>query len=125
MEFEIFFRTRIAEYRYILHVKRELVAYESLDRIKLDTGRWSALFVRNGSDVALKGVFRKIKVSEQISKNFPLFSYLGIIYKKNEIVSDVIQWFEDSIDFSNYGNPRQELRKAIAKTDKVKKLCWI
>ena len=52
----------------------------------------------------------------------PLLSYLGITYKKNEIISDVIQWFEDSIDFLNYGNPRQELRTAIAKTDEVKKL---
>lgn len=52
----------------------------------------------------------------------PFLSYLGITYKKNEIISDVIQWFEDSIDFLNYGNPRQELRTAIAKTDEVKKL---
>jgi len=52
----------------------------------------------------------------------PLLSYLGITYKKNEIISDVIRWFEDSIDFLNYGNSRQELRTAIAKTDDVKKL---
>lgn len=54
----------------------------------------------------------------------PLLSYPGITYKKNEIISDVIQWFEDSIDFFNYGNPRHELRTAIAKTDEVKKLVW-
>lgn len=34
----------------------------------------------------------------------------------------MIEWFEESIDFLNYGNPRQELRTAIAKTDEVKKL---
>ena len=121
-QFEVFFRTNVAEYRYILHVRQDIVAYESLDRIKLDTGRRSALFVRNGSEVDLKGVFGKIKISEEISENLPLLSYLGITYKKNEIISDVIQWFEDSIDFLNYGNPRQELRTAIAKTDEVKKL---
>ena len=43
-EFEIFFRTEIAEYRYILHVKKDVVVYERLDRVKLDTGRRSALF---------------------------------------------------------------------------------
>ena len=112
----------MAEYRYILHVRQDIVAYESLDRIKLDTGRRSALFVRNDNEVDLKGVFGKIKISEEISENLPLLSYLGITYKKNEIISDVIQWFEDSIDFLNYGNPRQELRTAIAKTDEVKKL---
>ena len=121
-EFEVFFRTNIAEYRYILHVKQDDVVYESLDRIKLETGRRSALFVRNGNNVELKGVFGKIKISEEISDNLPLLSYLGITYKKNEVISDVIEWFEESIDFLNYGNPRQELRTAIAKTDEVKKL---
>lgn len=121
-EFEMFFRTDIAEYRYILHVKQDVVVYESLDRIKLDTGRRSALFVRNGNVIELKGVFGKIKISEEISETLPLLSYLGITYKKNEVISDVIEWFEESIDFLNYGNPRQELRTAIAKTDEVKKL---
>ena len=65
-----------------------------------------------------------IKISEEISENLPLLSYLEITYKKNEIISDVIQWFEDSIDFLNYGNPRQELRTAIVKTDEVKNSCW-
>lgn len=121
-EFEVFFRTDVAEYRYILHVKQDVVDYESLDRIKLDTGRRSALFVRNGNEVDLKGVFSKIKISEEISETLPLLSFLGITYKKNEVISDVIEWFEESIDFLNYGNPRQELRTAIAKTDEVKKL---
>ena len=93
-----------------------------MDRIKLDTGRRSALFVRNGNQVELKGVFGKIKISEEISANLPLLSYLGITYKKNEVISDVIEWFEEAVDFLNYGNPRQELRTAIAKTEEVKKL---
>ncbi len=81
-EFEVFFRTKIAEYRYILYVKQDLVVYERLDRIKLGTGRRSALFVRNRNEVELKGVFGKIKISEEISENLPLLSYLGITYKK-------------------------------------------
>ncbi len=121
-EFEVFFRTDIAEYRYILHVTQDLIIYESLDRIKLETGRRSALFTRNGNKVDLKGVFGKIKISEEISENLPLLSYLGITYKQNDVISDVIQWFEESIDFLNYGNPKLELRTAIAKTDEVKKL---
>lgn len=50
-QFEVFFRTDVAEYRYILHMRQDFVVHESLDRIKLDTGRRSALFVRNGSEV--------------------------------------------------------------------------
>lgn len=52
----------------------------------------------------------------------PFLSYLGITYKKNEIVSDVLEWFENSIDFLNYGTPYQELRMAVAKSEKIKDL---
>lgn len=121
-EFEIFFRTKSAEYRYILHIKKEIVIYESLDRVKMETGRRSALFVREGNKINLKGTFGKFRISEDLSETLPLLSYLGITYKKNEIVNDVLNWFEYSIDFLNYGNSYQEMRTAIAKSDKIKEL---
>ena len=121
-EFEIFFRTQIAEYRYIIHIEKETVIYESLDRVKMDTGRRSALFVREGNKIELKGIFDKFKISEDLSETLPLLSYLGITYKKNEIVKDVLGWFEHSIDFLNYGNPYQEMRTAVAKSEKIKDL---
>ena len=121
-EFEVFFRTQLAEYRYILKIKKDEVVYESLDRIKLETGRRSALFTRSSAEVVLKGAFGKFKISDELSATLPLLSYLGITYKKNEIVNDVLDWFEDSIDFLNYGNPYQELRTAVAKSEKIKDL---
>ena len=121
-EFEIFFRTQAAEYRYILHIQKDTVIYESLDRVKMETGRRSALFVREKNKIDLKGTFVKFKISEDLSETLPLLSYLGITYKKNEIVNDVLNWFEESIDFLNYGNPYQEMRTAIAKSDKIKEL---
>lgn len=122
-EFEVFFRTKLAEYRYILHVKGDVVLYESLDRIKLNTRRRSALFSRNDNgEISLKGIFSKFKISDDISETLPFISYLGIIYKKNEVISDVFGWFENQIDFLNYGNPLQEMRTAIAKSDDLKKL---
>lgn len=121
-EFEVFFRTKLAEYRYILHVKKDDVIYESLDRVKVDTGRRSALFVRDGKVVNLKGALGKFQISEDLSDTLPLLSYLGITYKKNTVINDVINWFEDSIDFLNYGSPLQELRTAIAKSGEVKTL---
>ena len=120
-EFEIFFRTETAEYRYILHVKRDVVVYESLDRVKLDTGRRSALFERD-EEIVLKGVFAKLKISDELSATLQLLSYLGITYKKNEVVKDVLEWFEYEIDFLNYGNPIEELRMAISNSDDVKQL---
>ena len=120
-EFEIFFRTELAEYRYILHVKREVVVYERLDRVKMDTGRRSALFER-GEEIILKGAFAKLKISDELSETLPLLSYLGITYKKNEVVKDVLEWFEYGIDFLNYGNSMEELRMAVSSSEAVKHL---
>ena len=121
-EFELFFRTDSAEYRYILHVKRDVVIYESLDRVKLETGRRSALFTRDENGVDLKGAFAKLKVSDDLSKTLALLSYLGIAYKENAVVKDVLNWFEFGIDFLNYGNPMQELRMAVSTSEDVKHL---
>ena len=120
-EFEIFFRTEIAEYRYILHVKKDVVVYERLDRVKLDTGRRSALFERK-KGIILKGLFAKFKISDELSATLPLLSYLGITYRKNEVVKDVLGWFESKIDFLNYGNPIEELRMAVSNSEDVKQL---
>ncbi len=54
----------------------------------------------------------------------PLLSYLGITYKKNEIVNDVLNWFEGSMDFLNYCNPYQELKAAISRFEEVKTLVF-
>ena len=121
-EFELFFRTDLAEYRYILHVKRDVVMYESLDRIKLETGRRSALFTREENCAELKGAFAKLKVSEDLSKTLTLLSYLGIAYKENAVVKDVLNWFKFGVKFLNYGNPIQELRMAISTSEDVKHL---
>ena len=121
-EFEIFFRTRMAEYKYTLHIKDGVVVNESLDRVKLETNRKSALFLRKGDEINLKGVFAKLRISEGLSRNLPLLSYLGITYMDNDVVADVMNWFEDGIDFLNYGNPFEELRMAIASSEEIKQL---
>ena len=121
-EFELFFRTESAEYRYILHVKRDVVIYESLDRVKLETGRRSALYTRDDNGISLKGAFAKLKVSDDLSKTLTLLSYMGIAYKENTVVKDVLNWFEFGVDFLNYGNPIQELRMAISISEEVKHL---
>ena len=121
-EFELFFRTEMAEYRYELTVKREIIEYERLDRIKLETGRKSALFERDEDEITLKGAFARLKTSDELSDTLPLLSYLGITYSKNEVVQDVLDWFDEEIDFLNYGNPMQELRMAVSKSEDVKRL---
>ncbi|MFR7901647.1 MAG: hypothetical protein ACLU6Y_18935 [Ruminococcus sp.] len=63
---------------------------KDLDRIKLETGRKSALFERDQKEISLKGAFAKLKTSDELSDTLPLLSYLGITYSKNEVVRDVL-----------------------------------
>ena len=121
-EFELFFRTAVAEYRYELVVKKDVIEYEKLDRIKLETGRKSALFERDKEAILLKGDFARLKTSDELSDTLPLLSYLGITYRKNGVVRDVIDWFDEKIDFLNYGNPIQELGMAVSDSEAVKTL---
>lgn len=121
-EFEIFFRTPLAEYRYELVVKKEYIEYEKLDRIKRETGRRSALFERSKTEIVLKGAFARLKTSDEVSQTLPLLSYLGITYSKNEVVQDVLSWFAEKIEFLNYGNPIQELKMAVTTSEAVKSL---
>ena len=121
-EFELFFRTALTEYRYELTVRKEVIEYERLDRIKLETGRKSALFERDENEITLKGAFARLKTSDGLSDTLPLLSYLGITYSKNEVVQDVLGWFGDKIDFLNYGNPIQEMRMVVSRSEEAKKL---
>jgi len=122
-EFTVFFRTHLSEYRYILHLKQDTILYECLDKIKLNTGRKSGLFEREtNKDIKLKGIFMKFKVSDDLSDTLPLLSFLAIAYRKNEIINEIMDWFEDGIEFLNYGNPMQELRMAIVKSEDAKNL---
>ena len=121
-EFEIFFRTKLAEYRYVLQVKEDVVVYERMDRVRLKTGKKSVLFLRDGEDLTLKGAVARLKVSEGLSRSLPLLSYLGITYTSNEVVKDAIDWFEYGIDFLNFGNPLEGLRAVVSSSGEIKKL---
>ena len=74
-------------------VKKEVIEYERLDRIKLETGRKSALFERNKNEIILKGAFTKLKTSDELSDTLPLLSYLGITYRK-------MRWYRMYLDGS-------------------------
>ena len=91
-EFEVFFRTGIAEYRYVLQIKQDVVIYESLDRIKMETGRRSALFMRNSKEVNLKGDFGKFKISDELSAT------LANSEKIKDLVLDMIREMDLDIE---------------------------
>ena len=122
VEFTLFFRTKTAEYRYVLHILNEKIELETLDLIKMETGRKSTLFYRNKRSVELKGELGKLKISQDLSETMPLLSYLGLTYSGNDAVKDVINWFTKKIRVIDYGNPYQESIISIANSKKNKKL---
>ena len=121
-EFDIFFRTQKTEYKYSIEVCNNEILFEKLERIKFETGRRSLLLNRENGEISLKGDLQNLKISIGLSKCLPLLSYLGITYMDNEIVHDVIDWFESRICFLNYGNPSLELKMAIDTSEDIKKL---
>lgn len=112
-EFTIFFRTKKAEYRYILHVLNEVVVYESLYKKNIKGSRYSALYERKNNEVSLFGAFKKLQTSVDISDTITTLSYLGITHKRNDIITDVLNWFEDGVVIDNFGNPFFEARIAV------------
>ncbi|WP_026653753.1 AAA family ATPase [Butyrivibrio proteoclasticus] len=121
-EFEVFFLTEKAEYRYIIYVLGERIIYESLSMRKVETNRTTEIFEREDGKIDMGDGFARLKVSQDISDTLPLLSYLGITYRKNEVIDDCISWFENGIRFLNYGSPMQELRLAIANSTDIKEL---
>lgn len=120
--FEIYFQAELAEYCYELKLLNDEVVFESLRRLKYSTKRPSKLFTRTNETTNLMGDFKEIKISDALSSNLPLLSYLAITNLKNPIIKDVIDWFRSKIMFVNCGNPIQELQIAISRSESVKKL---
>lgn len=115
-EFTVFFRTLEAEYRYVLKTVEEKIVFESLDKKNMDGVRYVSLFKREGSEcVKLFGSLRKIQIPEDISENIALLSFLAITNKRNEVVNDVISWFEKGIEVTNFANPFSEARIKVPK----------
>lgn len=119
-EFELFFRTKLAEYRYQLIVKESIIQYERLDRMKLETKRRSFLFERDENKIVLKSALAKLKVSADLSSGMPLLSYLGITFGNNEIIKDVINWFLFKTQVFDYGNPFWDQTAFVPSTEEEK-----
>ena len=119
-EFTVFFRTKKAEYRYILHVLNDNITYEKCDRIKKETNRKSALFERTANQCSLKGEIAHLRISDGVSDQLPLLSYLAITYNSNEIIKDIIGWFDEGLGFLDYADPLIESHINVIMQDKLK-----
>lgn len=121
-EFEIYFIAGGYEYSYALAICNGAVCTESLYRRRLIGKRSVKLFERNGKDIILKSDLQKLKICDGLSVKLPLLSYLGITYRTNGTVDKIISWFEQKIDFLNYGNPIFDMVTPISHSQQIKDL---
>lgn len=113
-EFELFFRTKTHEYQYQVSILKDKIVSEALFKKTLtEISRYTEVFHRRGSkNIILHGSLRTYNVQD-VSDTLTLISYFGITHRRNAIIKDIINWFDDSIDFINYGNPREDAQIAV------------
>lgn len=105
--FELFFRTSLYEYQYMISVKGEFVLSENLSRKKLTGKNYIGIFSRTNDSITLQGSLHDYKIAN-LSPKIPLLSYLAITYKKNPVVNDAFEWFEHQSKIFLYGFPSIE-----------------
>lgn len=121
-EFELFFRTQKSEYQYFISLLKDKVVKEELYTKPITGKKYSTLFIRKSStEIELKGSMRNYSCNG-ISDNLPLISFLGITHRRNGFVKDIVNWFEHSIEFINYGNPNEDASISIAESGEIKNL---
>lgn len=116
-EFELFFRTRNAEYRYNLHLKKDVVIYESLYKQNKKGKREVEIFVRK-QDVKSVTVGQALKSLNKtdVAETIPFLSYVKIL-TETPVIDEVIKWFTDC-EVIDYSNPLSDLTIAVFKDDK-------
>lgn len=121
-EFELFFRTEKNEYQYLIAFLKDKVLREELYKKAISGSRYSMLFKREKTvNIELKGTLKSY-TCEGISDNLPLLSFLGITHRRNAVIKDIVNWFESSLDFINYSNPKEDSSIGVAKSGKIKSL---
>lgn len=115
-EFEVFFRTKGAEYKYTLKLKKNVIVYESLFKQNINGKKAGKIFVRdrNTDSVEVGQQLKSFDVTG-ISETMPLLSYVKVL-KEIEVINEVVQWF-DNCRMINYGDPFMDLRVVLFEDD--------
>lgn len=122
-EFELFFRTKNAEYRYNLKIKKNIIVYEALHKQNINGRRPSKIFIRDGANAKIEvGSLLKSLEKTDVAETMPFLAYIKIL-KEVEAINDVINWFENC-DFINFGNPFHESRIILFDNKKVQNIMF-
>ncbi len=118
-EFQIYFSTEISEYRYNLSILNNNIISESLYKREFKAKKPAKIFEREKGKISLGESLKKIDASINVNNNMPYLTFLSIT-SNNEIIKDVIDWFEN-ITAINYGKNIFE-RKITIYDNETKKL---
>ena len=120
-EFELFFRTLNAEYRYNLKIKKNIIVYESLHKQNINGVRPSKIFIRDSSTGKIEvGKLLKSLEKTDVAETMPFLAYVKIL-KEIDVINDVIDWFE-RCELINFGNPFHESTVILFKNQKVQNI---
>lgn len=120
-EFELFFRTKSAEYRYNLHLKKDVVVFESLHKQNKNGKKAVPVFTREkgGKNPTVGPALESLSKTD-VAETIPFLSYAHIL-TETPMIDDVIKWFTDC-EVIDYSDPLSDLTFAIFKDIKGKNL---
>ena len=114
MRFRIYFRTKLAEFRYELSVCEEKIVYEALYRTKLETKRISPVMIFERDRVIQLGTAMKqanVILPKDFNASLPMLSFAYYSYNIPEI-NEAVGWFKKCC-MMNYSNGRMESMIAL------------
>lgn len=106
-DFEVYFRTKGQEFRYVLSFDAEGITSESLTRKNVGGTRTANLFERTGDKVELGSFLKRARVSTSFNTDIPYLSFLALNYDI-EFISMAAEWFT-SARFINFDFRLEEL----------------
>ncbi len=116
-EFEVFFRTKTAEYKYTLKMKKNIIIYESLYRQNKNSTRAMKIFIRDKEKQSIEvGSLLKYMENPSVADTTPFLSYIKIL-KEIDAINEVIKWFENC-EAINYSDPRTDMRVVLFEDEK-------
>lgn len=101
-EFEVFFDTGKAEYRYVLSVLKGLIVEEYLYKRDYNSKKPAKIYSRLRDKITLGEILKKENAGTSVNENMPYLTYLAI-NNSIEIIKDVIGWFTNAVSI-NYAN---------------------
>lgn len=118
-EFEIFFDTDKAEYRYILHVLNDTIIEEHLYKKEFNAKKSAKIYDRVNNNITLGEILKKENAGTSVNQYMPYLTYLAI-NNNIEIINDVINWFQNITSINSAKS--QEIRAERLEKKDMKQL---